>query len=69
MTDITLAWHSSSSSAGEEMEENAMAIDACRGKGICLCCMLKICQVMGKTNERIRCERLSGHYQNDNDEK
>jgi hypothetical protein len=30
--------------------------------------MLKICQVVGK-KERIRCERLSGHYQNDNDEK
>jgi hypothetical protein len=32
-------------------------------------CTLKICQVMGKTNERIGCDRLSGHSQNHNDEK
>jgi hypothetical protein len=39
-----------------------------RERNICLCYMLKICQVVGK-NEKIRCEQLSGHYQNDNDEK
>ena len=32
-------------------------------------CTLKIWQVVRKTNERIGCDRLGGHYQNDNDEK
>jgi len=36
-----------------DTEEDAMVVHACLGKGICLCCTLKICQVMGETIERL----------------